>query len=192
MMPIVRYGHPALRTRGAPVGALDDSIRGLAEEMLDAMRQAQGIGLAAQQVGRPLQLAVVDVTAVRDRPSTLLVDGEESPLDLWMPLVMVDPAIELRRERDCGVEGCLSFPEITGEIVRATRVRVHTGLLDGRRVEFEAAGLLARVIQHEHDHLQGVLFVDRMSPATRAELAGRLKRMRKETERALRQGRTRE
>jgi peptide deformylase len=97
-----------------------------------------------------------------------------------MPLVLLNPVLTLGRETEPGTEGCLSFPEITAEIVRSIEVTAKAQLIDGSEIEFEAAGLLARALQHEVDHLNGVLFIDRMNSATKAGLAGRLKRMQRE------------
>jgi peptide deformylase len=180
ILEIVKYGHPALRTKGARVKKVDSEIRKLAEHMLETMREARGVGLAAQQVGMPLQLAVIDVAGIEDRPSTMHIDGEEVPLEKWMPLVLINPRLELSAEKEIGLEGCLSFPEMTAEISRAARVRARAQLLDERPIEFEATGLLSRALQHEVDHLQGILFIDRMNAATKASLASRLKRLQKE------------
>jgi len=144
------------------------------------MRDANGVGLAAQQVGVPVQLAIVDVAGVEDRPSTMSIDGKECDLEEWMPMVFVNPKLELGKLKEFGVEGCLSFPEITEDIQRSEAVRAHVRLLDGRELTFEATGLLARALQHEVDHLNGVLFIDRLNSATKASLAGRLKRMQRE------------
>ncbi|MBV9127234.1 MAG: peptide deformylase [Verrucomicrobia bacterium] len=183
---IVTYGNPVLRTKGRAVGEINDDVRQLAADMLATMHAAHGLGLAAQQVGVPLQLTVLDVSVVNqeERPSALFIDGEEAKLEDWMPLILVNPQLELvGRERETASEGCLSFPDIHADIRRALRVRVHARRLDGGEVAFEATGLLARALQHEVDHLQGVLFIDRMNSATRAGLAGRLKRLQRENER---------
>ena len=179
ILEIVQFGHPALRARGVPVQEVTEAVRKLAGDMLDTMRDADGVGLAAQQVAVPLQLAVVDVTGVEDRPSAMWVGGEPVKVEDWMPLVLINPEVELGGGRETGTEGCLSFPNMTAQISRASRVKVRSRLLDGREVEFEAEGLLSRALQHEVDHLNGVLFVDRMSPAAKAALAGKLKRMQK-------------
>jgi len=100
--------------------------------------------------------------------------------------VLINPEIELRGEMEIGVEGCLSFPEITGDIERAQSVRVRAQNLEGDTIEFEAGGLLARAIQHEHDHLHGILFIDRMRSAAKAALSSRLRRLQKETRRGRR------
>jgi len=178
---IVKYGHPALRTKGARVKDVTSEIEVLAADMVETMHAARGVGLAAQQVGVPLQLAVIDVGGIEDRPSTMRIDNQDVPVDRWMPLILLNPELELGSEKEIGNEGCLSFPEMSGEIPRAASVRAKAQLLDGRRIIFEATGLLARALQHECDHLQGILFIDRMSSAAKATLAGRLKRLQKET-----------
>jgi peptide deformylase len=175
---IVIYGDPVLRTKGAPVKQVDDEVRALADDMLETMYDAHGVGLAAQQIGVPLQLCVLDVRGVEERPSTMEIDGCEVPVDSQMPLVLLNPRIEPGSEREPGVEGCLSFPDITADIVRAIRVRLEATDLEGQPVRFEATGLLARALQHEVDHLHGVLFIDRMQSATRALLTGKLRRLR--------------
>jgi peptide deformylase len=187
ILPIVQYGDPVLRTRGKPVEQIDDQIRELAANMLETMYAASGVGLAAQQVGEALQLAVLDISPVEDRPSTLKIDGKNVPdAKSAMPLVLINPEVELQGETEVGIEGCLSFPEITGEVERAQSVWVRAQTLNGDMIELEAGGFLARAIQHEHDHLQGILFIDRMNSAAKAALASRLKRLQKETRRGIR------
>ncbi len=187
ILPIVQYGDPVLRTRGKPVEQIDDQIRELAANMLETMHAASGVGLAAQQVGEALQLAVLDISPVEDRPSTLKIDGKNVPdAKSAMPLVLINPEVELQGETEVGIEGCLSFPEITGEVERAQSVWVRAQTLNGDMIELEAGGFLARAIQHEHDHLQGILFIDRMNSAAKAALASRLKRLQKETRRGIR------
>ena len=177
IMEIVQFGHPALRARGVQVQEITEEVRKLAADMIETMRDADGVGLAAQQVAVPIQLAVVDVTGVEDRPSAMWVDGKPVRVEDWMPMILINPQLELGAEKEAGTEGCLSFPNMTAQITRASRVRVKSRLLDGREVEFEAEGLLSRALQHEVDHLNGVLFVDRMSAAAKAALAGKLKRL---------------
>jgi peptide deformylase len=179
-LEIVKYGNPVLRQKGKPVAEITDEVRELAGDMIETMRVANGVGLAAQQVGVPLQLTVVEVETSDERPSSMTIDGKEVDLAEWMPMALLNPVIELGVEKAEGNEGCLSFPEITAEIERAVRVGVKGRLLDGREIEFEATGLLARALQHETDHLNGILFIDRMKSATKTALAGRLKRMQRE------------
>jgi peptide deformylase len=185
ILPILEYGDPILRAKGKPIETIDDRIRELAANMIETMHAANGVGLAAQQIGEPLQLTVLDVSLVEDRPSTLKLDGKDVDPKSAMPLVLINPEIELRGATEVGVEGCLSFPEITGDIERARSVIVRAQTLEGI-IEFEASGFLARAIQHEGDHLNGILFIDRMSSAAKAALASRLKRLQKETRRGIR------
>ena len=186
ILPILEYGDPILRAKGKPIDIMDDRIRELAANMVETMHAANGVGLAAQQVGEALQLTVLDVSLVEDRPSTLKVDGEEVDPKAAMPLVLINPEIELQGATETGVEGCLSFPEITGDIERAQSVIVHAQTLEGDIIQIEAGGFLARAIQHEHDHLNGILFIDRMRSAAKAALSSRLKRLQKETKRGIR------
>ena len=125
-------------------------------------------------------MAVIDVAGIEDRPSVLRIEGEEVAIENWMPLIILNPELELGSEKEIGNEGCLSFPEMSAEISRAVSVRAKAQLLDGRTLDFEASGLLARALQHECDHLHGILFIDRMNSATKATLAGRLKRLQKD------------
>jgi peptide deformylase len=186
ILQILEYGDPILRAKGKPIENIDDRIRELAANMIETMHAANGVGLAAQQVGEALQLTVLDVSAVEDRPSTLKLDGKDVDLKSAMPLVLINPEIELHGETELGVEGCLSFPEITGDIERAKSVIVRAQTLEGGTIQIEASGFLARAIQHEGDHLNGILFIDRMNSAAKAALSSRLKRLQKETRRGIR------
>jgi peptide deformylase len=186
ILPILEYGDPMLRAKGKPIDIMNDRIRELAANMIETMHAANGVGLAAQQVGEALQLTVLDVSLVEDRPSTLKVDGKEVEPKAAMPLVLINPEIELHGAAETGVEGCLSFPEITGDIERARSVIVRAQTLEGDTIEIEASGFLARAIQHEGDHLNGILFIDRMNSAAKAALSSRLKRLQKETRRGIR------
>jgi peptide deformylase len=186
ILQILEYGDPILRAKGKPIENIDDRIRELAANMIETMHAANGVGLAAQQIGEALQLTVLDVSLVEDRPSTLKLDGKDVDLKASMPLVLINPEIELRGANEVGVEGCLSFPEITGDIDRSRSVIVRAQTLEGRTIEIEASGFLARAIQHEGDHLNGILFIDRMNSAAKAALSSRLKRLQKETRRGIR------
>ena len=187
ILPILQYGDPILRIKGKRIEEIDGRIRELAANMIETMHAAHGVGLAAQQIGEALQLTVLDISAVEDRPSTLILDGKDiTDPRTAMPLVLINPEIELRGETEVGVEGCLSFPEITADIDRAHSVTVRAQNFEGEPIEIEANGFLARAIQHEHDHLDGILFIDRMSSAAKAALSSRLKRLQKETKRGIR------
>lgn len=181
ILPIVKYGDPVLRAKGRRVARVDETIRALASDMIQTMHEARGVGLAAQQVGEALQLTVLDVSEVEDRPSTLKLNGVDVDPRVPMPLVLLNPELRLEGDAVTGTEGCLSFPELTAEIDRTMEVTVRAETLEGEEIELEATGLLARAIQHEVDHLNGILFIDRMSSVAKASLASRLKRLQKET-----------
>ncbi len=182
-LSILQYGDPILRAKGKHIEKIDNRIRELAQNMIETMHAANGVGLAAPQVGESLQLTVLDVSQVEDRPSTMKLNGENTDPQSAMPLVLINPEINLGSETEMGTEGCLSFPEITGEIERAKSVTVRAQNLDGEAIEIEATGFLARAIQHEVDHLNGILFIDRMSSAAKTSLSSKLKRLQKETQR---------
>src|SRR5215470_13627648 len=186
ILPILEYGDPILRAKGKRIEEIDDRIRELAANMIETMHAAHGVGLAAQQIGEALQLTVLDISAVEDRPSTLKLNGKDTDPKSPMPLVLINPEIEVRGETEVGVEGCLSFPEITGDIERGQSVIVRAQTLEAGEIQIEASGFLARAIQHEGDHLNGILFIDRMGSAAKAALSSRLKRLQKETKRGIR------
>jgi peptide deformylase len=182
-LSILQYGDPVLRAKGRRIDQVDDRIRELVANMIETMHAANGVGLAAQQVGEAIQVTVLDVSQVEDRPTTMKLNGQEIDPKTVMPLVLVNPQIELGRETEPGTEGCLSFPEVTGEIDRAKSIHVRAQNLDGEAIEIETTGFLARAIQHEVDHLNGILFIDRMSSGAKAGLSSKLKKVQKETQR---------
>jgi peptide deformylase len=184
-LSIVQYGDPILRAKGKRVDKIDNRVRELAENMIETMHAASGVGLAAQQIGEALQLTVLDISQVEDRPSTLKLNGRHVDPAQAMPLILINPEIELSDQTETGTEGCLSFPEINGEIARAKAITGRAQDLNENAIDFEATGLLARAIQHEVDHLHGILFIDRMSSAAKSALSSRLKRLQKETQRGI-------
>jgi peptide deformylase len=184
-LEIVQYGDPVLRAKGERIDKVDDRTRELAQNMIETMHAANGVGLAAQQIREPIQLAVLDVSQVEDRPTTMKLDGIEIDPKLAMPLVLINPEVKLGPETEIGTEGCLSFPEITGEISRAKSIVVRGRNLEGNAIEIETTGFLARAIQHEVDHLNGILFIDRMSSVAKITLSSKLKRLQKETQRGM-------
>lgn len=147
---ILTYPDPFLSTKAAPVTRMDDSVRRLIDDMFETMYAASGVGLAAPQVGSGRRVIVVDVSPVeKDVP----------------PMALVNPEIVSRRGSAEATEGCLSVPGVEGVVCRPEFVTVK-GLNElGDPVRFEAGGLLARAVQHEIDHLDGVLFIDRLSAA---------------------------
>lgn len=177
ILPIIQYGDPVLRIRCQPVGGVDDGLRELADNMIETMIEAHGIGLAAPQVGVDLRFAVVDVSHDPDCITYLRVNGEEATLEDVMPLVFFNPKLELLGEKETMEEGCLSIHEIRASVRRPEELKGTFHLLDGSKIELETDGLLARAIQHEVDHLNGVLFVDRISAAAKVTMRGKLRRL---------------
>ncbi len=176
---IVTYGNPALRKKSTPIKTVDATIRKLAKEMLDAMYASKGIGLAAQQIGRTEAICIIDIPPQRadeDPDSTSLAsDG------LIMPIIMINPRIQTVSGVQTADEGCLSFPEIYVTIKRAAEVTVSFLNLHNKEETIRATGLSARAVQHELDHLNGVLLVDRMSVVQKLASAGKLKRLKKQS-----------
>ena len=152
LLRIHHYPDPILKQRAVPVTTFDSGLRGLAGNMLDTMYAAPGVGLAAPQVGVSRRLIVLDCSAK---------DEERHPL------VAVNPEIVAREGERCEEEGCLSVPEYYANVVRSERIRVRFQDLEGSEREVEADGLWAICFQHEIDHLDGILFVDRLSPLKR-------------------------
>src|SRR5262245_43835128 len=186
VLPILKYGHPALRQKGARVEKITPSIQQLIRDLLETMYAATGVGLAAQQVGHALQLTVIDVRGIKDRPSTLEISGKPADVDGFMPLVLMNPSITPANGPVGGPEGCLSFPELYAEITRPESVHVVGMNEKGERIEFRCGGLLARAVQHEADHLQGILFIDRMSSEVRKELKPQLEELQEASKEELR------
>ena len=145
---ILQYGSPVLRAKGRRVEKIDAGIRELAANMIETMKAANGVGLAAQQIGEALQLTVVDVSLVEDRPSTLKLNGREVDPKTASPLVLVNPEITLGNETALGLEGCLSFPEITGDIERAETVEAAAAAL-GVRVKLLKSAASAGMSRRE-------------------------------------------
>ena len=167
MKRIVKYGNPALRVKSVPVQGVDEAIRSLVSEMLESMHAEKGVGLAAEQIGRTESVCVVEVPP-------------EQSCGARMPLVMINPEILEASGEQAGEEGCLSFPGIYIRVTRARQVKAAYMDLEGNRQELVAEGLLSRAVQHEMDHLNGVLLVDRMSAVQKVANAGKLKRMKRE------------
>lgn len=174
---IVQYGHPILRQRCRPVTKVDASLRTLVADMLDTMVEANGVGLAAPQVDEAIRLAIVDVSHDPECISYLKVNGEDADLDSIMPLVFINPELKFGKEKEIGPEGCLSIQGIRADVRRPEAVVATLPQLDGSVLEVETDGLLARALQHEIDHLNGILFVDRLSAVAKVSMKNRLKRL---------------
>lgn len=180
ILPITQYGNPVLRVKCAPVETVDESIKSLAADMLETMYEANGIGLAAPQVGKNIRLVVIDIPEDEEdgeEPETATINGEVRPIRDIMPLVFVNPVIEPYGKQYLFTEGCLSVHNIRANVSRLDHVKATLPQLDGSVLHVDCSGLLARCLQHECDHLDGFLFVDRVSSAAKLTLAKKLKRL---------------
>ncbi len=169
VLPIRIYPDPVLRVRCPEVEIFDDELEKLIKDMVETMHAAPGVGLAAPQVGVELRVAVVDTTV-----------GEDAR-ELY---VLVNPEIFDESGSETDEEGCLSIPDITDKVTRPETVRVKAQDIDGKPREFEAEGLLARVVCHEVDHLDGVLFVDHLSGLRKERAKRQLRRLNRQQESA--------
>lgn len=156
VLEIVHYPHPVLRHVSKPLKRVDDELRAMIREMFDLMYQAKGIGLAANQVALPYRMFVLNVTG----------DPEQAEQEL----VFLNPVISRHKGSAEAEEGCLSLPGLYAQVKRPESVRVSAYNLSGQEIQLDADGLLARAVQHEVDHLDGVLFVERLSPTARLEV----------------------
>lgn len=185
VLPIVKYGSPVLRQKGAKIDSITPEIKKLIADMFATMEANHGVGLAAQQIGVAKQLTVIDVRGITDRPSTLEVNGAPADVASLMPLVLINPVVTPAGDPVKGGEGCLSFPEIYADISRPGMVDVTALDAHGKPLVFRCGGLLARAVQHETDHLHGLLFIDRMDKKTKAELQPELDELQAATKQAL-------
>jgi len=160
LRPIHLLGSPVLRERAAEIEQVDDEVRQLVRDLFDTMHADNGIGLAANQVGIARRVAVVQT--------------EEDDA-----VVLIDPVMVEREGQVKGEEGCLSIPDIFADVERSARVVVEITTVDNERVRVEASDLVSRAIQHEIDHLEGVLFLDHLSPLKRRMLMKKWKKLRK-------------
>lgn len=171
------FGDPVLRTPAHPVRPPNEGLRELAARMVETMHASEGVGLAAQQIGETRAICVVEVPEDYDKDEA----GTLINPDLPKPLILLNPDIHtFSAKTDSREEGCLSFPEIRGKIERSTEIGVRFQDLDGQSHDLVVRGFAARVIQHEVDHLNGVLFIDRMSVAKRFAIKGKLAKLKKE------------
>jgi peptide deformylase len=170
VLRIVTYPHPALRYQSRPVSRIDDALRATVREMFGRMYDAKGIGLAANQVGLPYRVFVLNLTA----------DPEQTDQER----VFINPEIVKRHASIEDEEGCLSFPGLYGKVRRAKKIRVLAYDLDGREVDLEAEELLGRAIQHETDHLGGRLFIDLLGPLARVSANPKIREIEAEFRRA--------
>jgi peptide deformylase len=181
-LEIVHYNDPVLRKKGEKITAFDNALASFVAQMINTMHDAHGIGLAAQQVGRAVQVCVIDLRGT-EAEFEWKIDGARTPLELFMPMVVVNPKVTVARKTPTIVseEGCLSFPEIRGDVERSGSVSAKFQDQAGLPHTLECTGLFARCLLHEVDHLNGVLFIDRMEKDVRAVLDEAVKALAKRT-----------
>ncbi len=158
-MQVVTFPHPILRCTAKPIKRVDSQLRQIVRRMFDLMYQHRGVGLAATQVNLPIRLFVMN-------PSGRAGEGVER--------VFINPVISRPRSNEISEEGCLSLPNIHGNVVRAKTIRVNAYDLAGNEIDEDASGYDARIMQHETDHLNGMLFIDRMNEGTLVDIASEL------------------
>lgn len=174
-LAIVHYNASVLRQKGEPVTRFDAELAQFGAQMVATMHAARGIGLAAQQVGRAWQFCVLDLRDT-DRDFSWELDGSQPPLELIMPMMMANPKVEfLPSAKTSYEEGCLSFPEIRGDVARPDLIRVTYQDAQGTPHTLLCNGLFGRCVQHEVDHLNGTLFIDRMDKGTRRKIEREIK-----------------
>jgi peptide deformylase len=183
-LKIVQFNEPILRKKGTRISSFDPALRKLSEAMIETMHDAEGIGLAAQQIGQAIQLCVVDLRPV-DTKFDWEYDGTKPPLELFMPLVLANPEVVAVPEPETVYEeGCLSFPQIRGDVVRPDKITVKFRDATGHAHVLVCTGLLSRCIQHEVDHLNGILYIDHMDKETLLAIDPELKALKKRTREA--------
>jgi len=161
VLRIVTYPHPALKAESRPVRRIDEDLRAVVRRMFDRMYEAQGIGLAANQVALPFRFFILNLTSDRERP-----EDER---------VFINPEILKRESVVEDDEGCLSLPGLYGKVRRAKKIRARAFDLSGKLFEIDVDGLLSRAIQHEYDHLDGTLITDRFDPEVKVATAAKLR-----------------
>ncbi len=171
---ITTYGNEILRAKATPIIDISDDIKKLAADMLETMYYYNGVGLAAEQVGRTESICVIDIPTDAEKEEYRDKNAVE------MPLILINPQIITAEGEQRDEEGCLSFPHIGVQVTRANQVTVSFTTLENDRKTITAYGLLARAIQHETDHLKGVLLVDQMNAVQKLSVSGKLKRLQKE------------
>ena len=180
-LKIVQFNEPILRKKGSKITSFNAALSELAEAMIETMHDAEGIGLAAQQIGQAIQLCVADLRPV-DSKFDWEYDGARPPLELFMPLVLVNPEVTVEPEPETVYEeGCLSFPQIRGDVVRPDKITVKFKDAAGHAHVLSCTGLLSRCIQHEVDHLNGILYIDHMDKETLLAIEPEIKALKKRT-----------
>ena len=173
-LKVYKYGESVLREKATPVVVVDDKLRKLAEDMIETMHESKGVGLAAEQVGHLERMCVIDIPEGCEEQ-----EDEMFNAPIAMPLVLFNPEIVAQEGSQRDKEGCLSFPNVGGSLTRAAQVTCQYLDVDNRPQMITARGYLARALQHEIDHLNGILYIDHMSAVERLACAAKLKKLAK-------------
>ena len=182
ILRVTQYGEPILRKVGEPITEFNGALAELAKDMVETMYDEKGIGLAAQQIDRALQICVIDVRPPEgiEVPFTYSLDGKQPPLDLIMPMAIVNPKVTITDNTESVYEeGCLSFPGVNGKVDRPVGVYCEYQDTEGNRHVIEADGLLGRCILHEVDHLNGKLFIDLMNKRDLKKNEAKIKKLKR-------------
>ena len=174
VLKVFKYGEKVLREKATPVPVVTDELRKASDDMIETMHKAKGVGLAAQQVGRTERMCVIDIPEGCDEP-----EDEAFNAPIQMPLRLWNPEILAQEGTVCDKEGCLSFPGVGGSLARAAQVTASYLDEENRPQVITARGYLARALQHEIDHLDGILYIDHMSAVERLKYASKLKKLSK-------------
>lgn len=170
ILEIKQIGNPVLRKQAKEINKIDDDIKKLSQDMLETMNNASGVGIAGPQVGKSLQIAIADIKDFNGDDSKLSIDDKEVDIREYMPLIFLNPQFEKKGEKITMEEGCLSISEIREKVSRPDFIEGYITFLNGKRVKFNAQGMLSRIIQHESDHLKGILFIDRVAPIIKSKI----------------------
>ncbi|OGV36497.1 MAG: peptide deformylase [Lentisphaerae bacterium GWF2_45_14] len=179
-MDVRTYGDSGLKRKSASVREVSDEIRKTAFALIDTMRADDGVGLAAPQVGLNIRMVAIGCAAIKKDAGMMLLSPGERELLPRMPLVLINPRIISYSDvKDVSEEGCLSVPDIYAPVERPVSIVLEAGIIDGELVRAECGGFLARVLQHEIDHLEGILFIDRLEPEILSDIKPKLETLKK-------------
>ena len=179
VFPLCYWGHPALKKKSVDVVEISDDIIDLAKKMIDTMQAHDGIGLAGAQIGRNINLIVLDIPQNEKSIGGFTSPGETNLLSM-MPLTLINPKLsEFSEKKITFNEGCLSIPGITAEVERSEYIQLNAKLLTGKEIAYRCGGLLARALQHECDHLNGILFIELLPAEVRKSLDESLEKLKK-------------
>lgn len=181
---LTKFGESILKKKALPVESFDEELKSLSADLVDTLYEENGLGLAAPQIDVQKRVFVIDMRRRSDDsvPCDFTIDGKTLPLDIAMPLIAVNPQVEeIGDYIELAEEGCLSFPGIFAEVERSAEVKMTYRDIQGAEHVLVCSGLFARCVQHENDHLDGVCFVDRLTPRQLFKIEPKLKRLRRQT-----------